>query len=205
MTFPAIFSSRSPAAVAIGNPVEATGSTDDADTPIMIRLRANDEAALGELLDRYWKTLVKYSLGFVGDLDSAEDVVQEAFVRVWRSRGSWAPTGTVRAYLYRIVRNLALQEGEKRSVRRRYGQLRRAIHRPPNPAEELDRKLRQQLLADAIDALSPRRREIVILARFHSLSYAQIAEVMGISSQTVANQMSSALRELRKSLNGSNL
>jgi RNA polymerase sigma-70 factor, ECF subfamily len=203
MTFPAIFSSRSPAAVALSNPVEATGSTDDADTPIMMRLRSDDEAALGELLDRYWKTLVKYSLGFVGDLDSAEDIVQEAFVRVWRGRASWAPTGSVRGYLYRIVRNLALQEGERRSVRQRYRQVSAAIQGPPNPAEELDRKRRQQVLADAIEALSPRRREIVILARFHALSYAQIAEVMGISAQTVANQMSSALRELRKSLKGS--
>lgn len=205
MTFSAIFGSTPPSAVVLGISEGAADAPDDADTRIMMRLRSDDDIALGELLDRYWKTLVKYSFGFIGDLDSAEDIVQEAFVRVWRSRASWAPTGSVRGYLYRIVRNLALQEGEKRSVRRRYGQLAPLIQQPANPAEDLDRKLRQQVLADAIEALSPRRREIVILARFHSLSYAQIAEVMGISSQTVANQMSSALRELRKSLNGSNV
>lgn len=170
------------------------------DLAIMERLRRDEEAALADLLGRYWTLLVKYSIGFVGDLDSAEDIVQETFVRVWRSRSTWIPNGSVRAYLFRIARNLALQENEKRGVRVRFGQTEVRRESPATPAEELDRKRLRGALEAAVVSLSPRRQEIVVLARFHDLSYAEIAAVMGISIQTVANQMSSAIRDLRKAL-----
>lgn len=172
----------------------------ESDVGIMTRVSLGDETALGELLDRYWKVLVKYAVGFVGDLDSAEDLVQDAFVRVWQSRSNWTPSGSTRAYLYRIVRNLALQEREKRGVRQRFVQAEVSPDGPPTPAEDHERGRVRSALQAAVETLSPRRREILTLARFHGLSYQQIADIMGISPQTVANQLSSALKDLRKKL-----
>lgn len=166
----------------------------------MMRVVRGEEVALGELMDRYWTPLVKYTLGFLGDIDSSEDVVQEVFVRAWRNRASWTPTGNVGAYLYRIGRNLALQEADKRRVRRRFAQSGVAPEGPPTPAEDLERKRTRLALEAALAALPARRQEALVLARFHGLSYEQIAEVMGISVQTVANQISSALRDLRAAL-----
>lgn len=167
----------------------------------MLRIRLGEQAALGELMDRHWKPLVRYALRFLGDLDGAEDAVQEAFVRVWAKRADWVPSGNPRSFLYRIVRNLVLQEREKREVRRRWREA-----RPPeepagdSPDDSLEADTLRRDLDRAIGALPARRQEIVVLARFHGLSYRQISEVMEISPQTVANQMSAALRELRVAL-----
>lgn len=164
-------------------------------------LRTGDEAALGELVERHWTPLVKYACRLEGDLDRAEDVVQETFVRLWQKRAGWTLRGTVKAYLYRIARNLALQEQEKKLVRKRWRDS-AVMDQPlePSPAEQLESRALQLELEHALHALAPRRREIVILARFHGLSYREIAEVMGISSQTVANQMSAALKQLRTAM-----
>lgn len=170
------------------------------DLKLMERLRDGDEAALGDLLDRYWKRLVRYAAGFVGDLESAEDLVQDAFVRVWRNRLNWETRGSASSYLYRIVRNLALQENEKRVVRRRFRVFEMAPDSPLTPEEEFESTRRKLRLQAAVASLPPRRREILILFRFHDLPYSRIAEIMGISVHTVANQMTSALGDLRKAL-----
>jgi RNA polymerase sigma-70 factor, ECF subfamily len=157
-------------------------ASDGIDAALMARFREGDESAFEELLHRHWKFMVRYAYSFLGDLDAAEDIVQESFVRLWQNRVGWKGSGTVRAYAYRIARNLALQENEKREVRIRF-QLAEQVHEAgATPAEELERKRFRMAVHAAVDALSPRRREILILARFHDLTYNQIAEVMGIAS-----------------------
>ena len=81
----------------------------------------------------------------------------------------------------------------------------RAEHRlaedgPAQPDELLEETLLQEEVAAAIADLPERRREVFVLARFHGLSYQEIADVLGVSQQTVANQMSSALSQLRELL-----
>lgn len=172
-----------------------------ADEELMTRVRRSDEAALGELLERYWTPLVTYAFRFLKDLDAAEDAVQEAFVRLWARRTHWVPRGSLRSFLYSTVKNLVLQELEKRSVRRRWRE-----SQPLDDSlslsilEDMDADALEQDLVSAIRELHPRRQEILILARFHGLTYMQIAEVMDISRQTVANQLSAAMRELREAL-----
>lgn len=174
---------------------------DQPDEELMEGVRSGEEAALGLLVERHWKTLVKYAWRFESDVDSSEDLVQEAFVRLWQNRAGWVLRGTVKSYLYRIVRNLALQEQEKRQVRMRWrDRISATLAGAPSPAEHLAAKTLQGKLEAALQSLPPRRREILVLARFHGLSYREIGEVMGISVQTVANQMSAALKHLRKEI-----
>ena len=71
-------------AVPIHLPVYAARRDAASDLDYMERVRLGDETALGLLLERYWTVLVRYSIGFLGDIDTAEDIVQEGFVRVWR-------------------------------------------------------------------------------------------------------------------------
>lgn len=170
------------------------------DHTLMERIRAGDGEALDLLLKRYWNPLIEYASSFLHDRDSSEDVVQDAFIRVWRSRESWSATGTVQSYLYRIVRNRSLNEKEKRSVRERWKETAIAPPAPPTPAEVQEHEALSVALARAVESLPPRRREIVILSRFHGLSYKEIAEITGVSAQTVANQMSAAFSTLRDAL-----
>jgi len=170
---------------------------------LMERIRGGDTAALDELLHRNWRPLVLFAMGFVQGVDAAEDVVQDVFVRVWQRRREWEPTGSVRAYLYRITRNLSLNEQRARGVRERSPRFARGRTQrmaPVTPAEHLEADELKTAVDAAVAALPERRRQVFILARYHGLSRQQIAEVMGISPQTVGNQLTSALATLRQGL-----
>lgn len=161
-------------------------------------------AALDLLLSRYWSDLVSFVAGFLNSRDDAEDIVQDSFVTLWEKRGSWEPRGSVRSYLYRISKNQALNEARAIRVRKdRRGDVSSVMERPAaTPAEHFHEIRVQKLVADAVAQLPTRRREIFILARYHGLSYCDIAAALEISPQTVANQMSRALATLRHLLEG---
>lgn len=166
------------------------------------RLAAGDESALALLMDRYWERLVAYTARMLGSHDAADDVVQSAFMRLWQRRHVRVADGSIAAYLYRMVRNRAIDEQRRARIRREYASERgdsgaRVVATPLEEAqaEELKRKIEH-----ALASLPKRRREVLELARFHGLTYREIGKVMGISPQTVANQMSSALSQLRVEL-----
>lgn len=175
---------------------------EDARSSWMTRIQAGDHAALEEVLAEYWEPLVRYSRSFLGSRDAAEDAAQETFVRLWRHRNEWCASESIRAYLYRILHNHLLNERRARKVRARWRDqaVRRKPRGPATPIELAERSELSDAVKEALAALPPRRREVFTLARFHGLSYAEIAEVLNVSPQTVANQMSAALSTLRDRL-----
>jgi RNA polymerase sigma-70 factor, ECF subfamily len=158
-----------------------------------------DPAALEELLEGFWEPLVRYATGFLQNSDDASDVVQDCFVRLWQGRNEWQGSGSGRAFLYRVVRNQALDELRKAGRRSRLAARARAVDppRPPRPDELLAERELLAVIERAIADLPSRRREVFLLAHAHDLSYREIAEVLGISAQTAANQLCSALGSLR--------
>ncbi len=170
----------------------------------MERIGEGDRNAFRCLVDRYWPSLVVYVEGFLPRRDAAKDIVQETFMKVWARRSSWTSSGSVSSYLFQIARNLALNERRRRRNQKKWmerqGRALLARDSPHTPADNYDATLLRSAAEEAIRSLPPRRREIFVLARFHGLSYREIADSMGISRQTVANQMSAALSELRRSL-----
>ena len=183
--------------------IPGMGRFGPADEDLMDRLATDDIDALDELIHRHWGAVVDFAARTVGCGDSAEDLAQEAFIALWEGRREWAGESRARPLLLRMVRNRSLNEGRRQAVRGRLEAKVRNIEtarRAPNPLEELKAKELESAFRQALDALSPRKREIFTLARFQGLSYAEIAEVLGISSQTVANQMSAVLQDLREAL-----
>ncbi|MBI4522171.1 MAG: sigma-70 family RNA polymerase sigma factor, partial [Gemmatimonadetes bacterium] len=83
----------------------------------MLRVAHDDTEAFEALIDLYWAPLIKYAMHLLGSADSAEDVVQETFIRVWRRRTGWSPRGSAEGYLYRVARNLALDEIKRTRIR----------------------------------------------------------------------------------------
>lgn len=178
---------------------------DDRLDRLMAAIRGGSSRALGRLMDLCWEDLVRYAGRQLGDVELARDVVQEAFIQVWERRRAWRPRGSARAYLYRIVRHRVIDEKRKRGVRRRWVERQQLVDapRPATPAEEFDAKV----LADAFEAaaasLPERRREVFELVFQRGLGHAEAAAVLDISVQTVANQMSAALRSVRRAINES--
>lgn len=163
-------------------------------------VRTGTASTLDELLKLHWHPLVSYASHLLDSADAAEDVVQETFLRLWERRTEWSHTDSV-SFLYRITRNLALNEQRRRKVRARWLLTGEPLRRPgPTPLESAQESELRGAVEHALHALPPRRREAFVLARFHGLSYRQIAKVMGTSPQTTANQISAALVDLRRAL-----
>jgi RNA polymerase sigma-70 factor (ECF subfamily) len=167
------------------------------------RLRLGRTDALDTLLAVYWQPLLDYANTILRNPDAAQDVVQQAFIRLWQGRRDWRTGSSARSLLFTIVRNIALNERRSQRMHERWVRSNStAPAGPPPPDQVFDHNELSEAVVRAIEGLPLRRREVFTLARFQGFSYQQIAEVMGISAQTVANQMSLAIAQLRESLSG---
>ena len=168
-------------------------------------LRAGDPRALEALLQDVWAPLVRHLTGVTGSRDTAQDAAQEAFVRLWERRERWA-SGSLRALVYRIGRNVALDMVRRGRVRERWARQEArggpggADHASPSPDRVLEHAEVRWRVESALGRLPARRREAFELVRFAGLTHQEVAEVMDLSPQTVANHLSLALRDLRAEL-----
>ncbi|GJM36233.1 MAG: RNA polymerase sigma factor SigX [Saprospiraceae bacterium] len=169
---------------------------------ILSRLRADDPSVLNELFQAHYPSICKTIHRFIIDKNLVEDLAQEVFIRFWRKRQDLNITSSVPAYLRRMAINEAL------------GYLRKNKHYEeeitPNTMGGTMESGEEQFLytelegsiKEAIDGLPPRCRAVFQLSRFEDHTYQEIADKMEISIKTVENQMSKALRILRKQLSG---
>jgi RNA polymerase sigma-70 factor, ECF subfamily len=159
-------------------------------------------SAFDSFIELQWEPLVRYTATFVGRVEDAKDIVQEGFVRLWEERAQIRPSGSIRSYLYRIVRNLAINERKRRDLhgRLKAREMDDLVPRSPTPVQALDAAELGEAVRVALDSLPDRRREAFMLAHFEDLPHREIAEIMEIAPQTVANQISAALGDLRRSL-----
>jgi RNA polymerase sigma-70 factor, ECF subfamily len=172
------------------------------DQDLMREVRAGSISAFEAVVERYWSPTAWYAQHLVGDSDRASDIAQEAFARLWQRRHEWEPAGSVRVWLLRTARNLIASEGRKQSVHTRWAA--RApwenLKRPYTPLQEIERAELRAAIELALQSLSPRRREVFTLFHIQDLSQREIAEIMGIRPQTVANYLQAAIADMRRLL-----
>lgn len=149
---------------------------------------------------RFWGPLVGFAHRFLAGSGDAEGVVQTAFVRLWGRRRTLSESGSVRSLLYTIVRNACLDELRKHRRREKAHEGADLPPSPRTPYEDVQGAELQRLAATAVAHLPERRREVFRMVREEGLSYAEVAEVLGLSTQTVANHMSLAMADLRTAL-----
>ena len=171
------------------------------DQELLARLRAGDPDAFDTLFRAFYPPLVGLAEGLLRRRDVAEEVVQDVLLELWRRRESLLLEESLRAYLFRAVRNRALNHLRHEKVERRGEPYAAGEASSPASAqtaleeEEIDAAVR-----DAVAARPERCREVFELSRARGLRYAEIAAVMGISVKTVEAQMGKALRLLRERL-----
>jgi len=138
--------------------------------------------------DRY-RTFRDVLAGVVGSQDLAREVVQEAFARALRERRRFRGEGSLEAWVWRIALNVALKT--RHELRREWALDWELPADPDGP----DRDVRS-----AVEALPPRRRLVIFLRYYADLSYAEIADVMGVAEGTVAAALAQAKAELGRVL-----
>jgi len=143
------------------------------------------------LFRNYYRPLCLYALHYINNVDDVEDVVQDCFVRLLEA--SVEPRN-VRAWLYAAVRNrcIDLLRQSSHSV-----EPLAVSQEAATDEEQQERSLREARLWEAIDALPARCREVFLLSKRDGLTYAQIAQRLGLSEKTVEHQVSKALKRLR--------
>ena len=161
------------------------------------RIRAGDMDAFEALYRTYWQRLYAFAFRYVQTKEDAEEVTQEVFFRIWRGRAQWMPAGAVRNYLYLAVRNAARDRLERAAVARRW----RGRVGPVAAAAEIESDLEAAELVAAVEralAELPSKRAVVCRLRLiDGLSYAQIADRLGICEKTVETQLARGLKFLR--------
>jgi RNA polymerase sigma-70 factor (ECF subfamily) len=171
------------------------------DGDVFARLRSGDTEGLELALRQHWSLVVDYIARLTRSEDAAEDIAQRTFCQLWDRRDQWHSTGSMRALLCRIARNYAVSEHRRQSADERSAATFSELSAPATPLRDpLEAEQLRSTLNREISLLPARRREILVLRCVHDLSYKEIAEVMEIAPQTVANQLSSALAALRGSL-----
>ena len=164
---------------------------------LVAQVAAGDHDAVSELYRRYGGRLYRFGLTVLGDAGLAEDVAQEAFVRLWRTADRFDPgRGTVAVYLIVIARSVAA------GIRKRPSPC-------PLPAEDwalpcqpdsVDQILERLIVREALDSLSAAHREVLTLAYKDGLTQSQIAGCLGVPLGTVKTRMFHGLRALRAAL-----
>ncbi|MDR1171669.1 MAG: RNA polymerase sigma-70 factor [Bacteroidales bacterium] len=173
------------------------------DLALYSRVREGDIYSFETLFRRYYAPLCLYCNKIVGNIDTAEEVVQELFYTLWKDRAILRISRSAKSYLYGAVRNQSLQYLEHLQVRKRYYHKVVAGEIPANdphdsPQEILEYKELEQRLEFALEGLPKRRRDIFRMNRFEGKKYEQIAHEMSLSVKTIESEMSKALHVLRK-------
>jgi len=169
------------------------------DEDLIAEVAGGDERALSELYDRYSRPVYATGMRLLGDVQLAEELVQDAFTSVWRSAASFDPArASFATWLYRITRNRATDLDRRRRVRPRpageHGLY--AVPGGPRPEEAVD----AWDVAAALSILPSEHREVLELAYFEDLSQREISRRTGIPLGTVKSRTTAALKRFRGAL-----
>jgi RNA polymerase sigma-70 factor (ECF subfamily) len=186
----------------------------DPDVGLMLRVRDDDAVAFEMLIDRYQRKIIRFMSGWTRSPEQAEDLAQDVFLRVYRSRKNYLPTAKFSTWLYRIAHNVASNFVRDSGVRKEFqlskaensstaGLLIENIAVAPSgfqPVRRMDRDEMSQVVLQALEALGERQKTAILLSKFEGMSYQEIGETMGLSVQAVKSLLMRARVNLKNLL-----
>jgi RNA polymerase sigma-70 factor (ECF subfamily) len=188
---------------ASGTPDPLASAIVSQDLELVRRVRLGDEGAFEQIFRTYYARLVSFARTGIDSQDLAEETVQEVFLHIWMRRESWVVERSLAAYMFRAVRNRISNARRSLRLETSYNA---DIARETDGGLDVsgDGRLHEAeieaALAKALALLPDRARQVFLLSRRQHLTYAEIAEVIGISVKTVEMHMARALSQLRLAL-----
>ena len=167
------------------------------DQKLMAQLQDGNQAALETLLERYKSKLFNTIYRLIQDRETAEDILQETFLRVYRERKSYNPVYCFSTWVYTIALNLTKNELKRRSRWRFFGLAPNQNHSRPKAGS--DGHL-NYVIEKAINKLPERYRAVFVLRDISQLSYEEIAESLRIPLGTVKSRVNRARLMLQEAL-----
>lgn len=173
------------------------------DSELLILMQQGDEKSFTEIFNRYWKTILVVAANKTGDLDEAEEIVQDIFISLWNRREQLQLTSSLKNYLtvsvkYQVIKTLA-----KKSSFQKFAD--HSLHTydllDDSTQEWLEFEELRHRLSELVTELPEKCRLVYQLSRDSGYSQKQIAEELGISEKTVEAHLGKALKTLRTGLN----
>lgn len=162
-----------------------------------------DEKAFNQLFERYRDKLFSYLVKISKSKETSEELVLDAFVKIWTARTILPEINNFEAFIFRVAHNRAIDFlREAQRSRNAQAAIREAMLQLQSAGadERLLKAETEQRITEAVSQLSPQRQEVFRLSREQYLSYDEIAEKMQLSRLTVRNHLSAALRFIRDHL-----
>lgn len=174
---------------------------EDIHLDLFSRIKSGDEEAFEEFFYIYQPSVFRFLYRYTGDNASADDILQDTFIKFWEIRDKLDLSSSPNALLYKIARNLAINFiSRKPPVQPLYDANDMLINICINPEKEYEQAFLMDDYQKAINTIPEKCRAIFILSRYEGFSYTEISEMLEISLQTVKNQMNKAISILKKRL-----
>lgn len=195
----------------MSKPTSNPDSENARDVELMLQVRdTNDSEIFRELIERHQNAVIGTIAKMLGNANEAEDIAQQVFLRLWKSRSRYKPSAKFTTFLYTITRNLVFNESRRRSRRKETSLDQHKedyeLELPANPNQQPDNEqLNAELrgaITSAIEALPEKQRLAVILRRYQNLPYEEIGEVLDLTVPAVKSQLFRARGTLREALAG---
>ena len=179
------------------------------DSELMLRVRAGDQASFSLLLERHRSPVIHFLYRMVQNQAVAEELAQEVFLRVYRSRETYEPTAKFTTWLFRIATHLALNWIRDNRYSRNQesldeeiveGAVRQVSDRLPTVEQRMVRDSRMAEIRQAIETLPAKQRAAVMMHKYEELEYSQIARILECSESAVKSLLFRAYETLRQRL-----
>jgi RNA polymerase sigma-70 factor (ECF subfamily) len=182
------------------------------DAQVMLRVKAGDDSAFDYLVQKYRRAMLSFMYRMTHNMAVAEDLAQEVFLRVYRSRASYEASAKFTTWLYRIATNLAVNHA--RDTRHERAENTVSLDEPDEETgttmdvpdstlsaeENLVRRERLKAIRAKVQALPERQRMAVIMHKYQQMDYRQIAEVLKLSESATKSLLFRAYESLREQL-----
>jgi RNA polymerase sigma-70 factor (ECF subfamily) len=167
------------------------------DTALITAIRSGDESAMATLYDRYSSVVYSVALRVLGDTGTAEDVLQDVFMQLWRNPGVFdASRGNLGAWLAVITRNRSIDALRKRRPEQDFEDVVLSVE--PDLATEADRARAREKVRATLSAMPDGQRKALELAYFEGLTHTEIAAKTGEPLGTIKTRIRAGLLSLRK-------
>ena len=193
---------------AVADPV--AGELTDAD--VMLRVKAGDDSAFDYLVQKYRRPIINFMYRMAHNTAAAEDLAQEVFLRVYRSRANYEPSAKFTTWLYRIATNLGVNHARDTRHERpenvtnldepdtETGQTLDLADKTPTVEEEILRRERLAAIRKKVESLPERQRMAVLMHKYQQMDYRQIADVLKLSESATKSLLFRAYETLREQL-----
>lgn len=168
------------------------------DEDLMLRIGEGDQTAYGMLVDRHLSLNLGYATKLLGNAAEAEEVMQEAFIRVWKHANRWDPERKTRftTWFYRVVTNLCYDVGRKRKPQEKMEILETIASDEASAENVIAVNQRSKQVKKALEELPKRQKAAIMLCYFQGLSNREAAKVMEVSLNALESYLVRGRRNL---------